>query len=117
MRFLRVKVLSFEARHVSNSTLGQRVYDRCNSRSAASRLYPPIIILCLPELLKHMEANHPLTPQLIAAINHYGLEDVLTCLAEATVEVSNNMEAVGTDPGGVGKLRAIAGILAQAATV
>lgn len=60
---------------------------------------------------------HPLTPQLIHAINYYGLDDVLAAMAEATVQVATGMQATGADPAVVTHHLTMANILAQAATV
>lgn len=61
--------------------------------------------------------KHPLTPQLVAAINHYGLDEVLAAVAEATTEVATAMEAAGADAQTVALHRNLAGIVAQAAAI
>lgn len=61
------------------------------------------------------ENQHPLHPQLVQCINHYGLDQVLAALATATLEVADAMETAGADAPTVGQHRSIAGIMAQAA--
>lgn len=63
------------------------------------------------------QSPHPLTPQLAAAIAHYGIEDVLVCLSEATSLTAENMRTMGADEQTVNYHRSIAKIFVDAAVV